>query len=297
MLYLIVNELAGSGNGARVFSRVRSLLESRGIPFRSDVTAAPGHATELASRAVFSGVSEIAVLGGDGTLSEVIRGLAGRFVTLYFVACGTGNDFVKALPLPKDPLEALSAQLSGVPRRLDVGRLNDTFFLNVSGSGFDVEVLSQAVRFKRLGKGILPYLLGIFAALKKFRPLPVEIILDGKTEKKEVTIFSVGNGQYIGGGMKAVPHADPADGLFDVVIADRFSRLAILRMLSRFIPGKHTTLPGVHEFRCREIIFRCPGMVLDVDGELIPMDEARYQLLPAALGVRLPDSASPPVSS
>ncbi len=288
MLYIIVNEKAGSGAGAAVFERVCALLKEKQIPFRFARTEYPGHATELADAAVNAGETEIVSVGGDGTLFEVVNGLAGRFVTLYFVPCGTGNDFVRVLHLPKDPVEALGAQLSGIPRKIDVGRLNDMHFINVSGSGFDVEVLRQAARFKKLGKGLLPYLLGIFAALRHFRALPLEITADGKTEKTEVTIFSVGNGCYIGGGMKAVPHALPDDGLFDVVIAKKFSRPAILRMLTKFIPGKHTSLPGIREFRCREISFRCPGMVLDVDGELIPVDEAHYQLLPGALGVRLP---------
>ena len=288
MLYIIANETSGSGAGTAALKRACDLLREKGLPFRMDRTEAPGHATRLADAAVSAGEREIICLGGDGTISEVVRGLAGRFATLYFVPCGTGNDFVKVLNLPKDPIAALEAQLSGTSRKIDVGRLNETWFINVSGSGFDVEVLRQAARFKRLGKGILPYLLGIFAALKSFRALPVEITLDGKTEKTEVTIFSVGNGCYIGGGMKAVPHAMPDDGLFDVVVAKRFSRLAILRMLTKFIPGNHTTLPGIREFRCREITFRCPGMVLDVDGELIPVDEACYELLPGALGVRLP---------
>ena len=292
MLYIIANEKAGSGAGAAAFENVSALLREKEIPFRADRTEYPGHATLLADAAVSAGETDIVCLGGDGTLFEVVNGLAGRFVTLYFVPCGTGNDFVKVLRLPKDPVAALEAQLSGTPRRIDIGRLNDMHFINVSGSGFDVEVLRQAARFKKLGKGILPYLLGIFAALKNFRTLDVEITADGKTEKTEVTIFSVGNGCYIGGGMKAVPHALPDDGLFDVVIAKKFSRPAILRMLTKFIPGKHTALPGIREFRCREITFRCPGMVLDVDGELIPMDEARYELLPGAVGVKLPDDPS-----
>ena len=292
MLYIIANEKAGSGAGAAAFENVSALLREKEIPFRADRTEYPGHATLLADAAVSAGETDIVCLGGDGTLFEVVNGLAGRFVTLYFVPCGTGNDFVTVLRLPKDPVAALEAQLSGTPRRIDIGRLNDMHFINVSGSGFDVEVLRQAARFKKLGKGILPYLLGIFAALKNFRTLDVEITADGKTEKTEVTIFSVGNGCYIGGGMKAVPHALPDDGLFDVVIAKKFSRPAILRMLTKFIPGKHTALPGIREFRCREITFRCPGMVLDVDGELIPMDEARYELLPGAVGVKLPDDPS-----
>ena len=288
MLYIIANETAGSGNGAVTLRRVREMLEKKGIPFRADSTQRPGHARELAEAAAAAGEKEIACLGGDGTLSEVVRGLGGRFVTLYLIPCGTGNDFAKVFSLPKDPVDALEAQLTGTPRPVDVGRLNGECFINVSGSGFDVEVLRQAGRFKRLGKGLLPYLLGILAALRKFRALPVEITVEGKTTREEITIFSVGNGCYIGGGMKAVPHALPDDGLFDVVIAEKFSRRKILRLLTKFIPGKHTDLPGVREFRCREITFRCPGMVLDVDGELIPADEARYEILPGALEIRTP---------
>jgi len=288
MLCLIVNETAGSGAGAEVFKKVRELLEERKIPFRSSCTEYAGHATLLAARAVEAGETDIVCIGGDGTISEVVNGLAGRFVTLYFVSCGTGNDFVRVLNLPQDPVEAFKVQLGGTLRRLDVGKLNDRYFMNVSGSGFDVEVLRQAARFKHLGHGILPYLTGIFAALKHFKPLSVEITLDGKMEKEQVTIFSVGNGCWIGGGMKAVPHAEPDDGLFDVVIAKRFSRRKIVKMLTKFIPGKHTTLPGIREFRCKAITFRCPGMVVDVDGELIPMDEARYEIVPGALAARLP---------
>ena len=206
MLYIIANETAGSGAGAAVFARVCAMLQEKGIPFHADKTEAPGHAVRLADAAVRAGETEIACLGGDGTISEIVNGLAGRFVTLYFIPCGTGNDFVRVLGLPKDPVEALAAQLSGTPGKIDVGMLNDMYFMNVSGSGFDVEVLRQAARFKRLGKGLFPYLLGIFAALRKFRALPVEITLDGKTEKKEVTIFSVGNGCWFGGGWLGCLH-------------------------------------------------------------------------------------------
>ena len=148
MLYIIANETAGSGAGAAVFRRVCDMLREKDIPFRADTTEAPGHAARLADAAVRAGETEIVCLGGDGTISEIVNGLAGRFVTLYFVPCGTGNDFVRVLDLPKDPVEALAAQLSGTPGTIDVGMLNDRYFLNVSGSGFDVEVLRQAVRFR-----------------------------------------------------------------------------------------------------------------------------------------------------
>ena len=199
MLLIIANPVSGSGAGAQFLPRIEALLKECGVPFRSETTQRPGHASELADMAVREHMDGVVCLGGDGTVFEIVNGLKGRFMTLYFAPCGTGNDFVRMLNLPKDPVEALRLQLDGKPRPIDVGQVNDWYFLNVSGCGFDVEVLLQAERFKRFGKGILPYLMGIFAALGRFRPLQVEIKGENGTEKKEITIFSVGNGRYIGG--------------------------------------------------------------------------------------------------
>ena len=293
MLYIIANETAGSGTGAHALRNVRAYLDGEGIPYRCRITGGPGDASRFAEDALQNGCREIVCLGGDGTIFETVNGLNGRFATLYFVPCGTGNDFVRMLPLPKDPLEALKIQLHGVPRRIDVGRVNEFHFLNVSGSGFDAEVLRQASRFKRLGKGLISYLMGIFVTLHRFRPLPVEMIVDGKPmEKREVTLISVGNGSYFGGGMKAVPHARIDDGLFDLVYVDKIGRLDILKLLAKFISGRHVDLPCTHEMRCRELILRSPGMTVNMDGELTPTDEARYQILPGALEIRLPPEES-----
>lgn len=285
MLFVIFNPSSGNGNGAVVIHEVRRLLDKRGIAYRSDPTARPGHAVELADQAVRENADGIVCVGGDGTVFEIVNGLAGRFMTLYFVPCGTGNDFVRVLNLPKDPIAALRAQLDGTPRLIDVGRVNEHYFLNVSGCGFDVEVLRQAVYFKKYGRNLLPYLLGILAALRRFKPLEIELTMDGRTEKRAVTIISVGNGRYFGGGMMAVPHAEIDDGLFDVIFVDEVNRLSILRLLSKFISGKHTDLPIAHESRCKTLTIRCPGMTVNMDGELREMDEADYEILPGALQI------------
>ena len=288
MLYIIANELAGSGAGAETLRRVKALLEERRIPYECRVTEWAGHATELAREAADSGKTEIVSLGGDGTNFEIVNGLGGRFAKLYFVPCGTGNDFVRMLNLPRDPVDAFRAQLDGKPRRIDIGEVNEFHFLNVSGCGFDADVLRQADRFKKRGKGLLPYLLGIFAALKSFRPMTVEWTENGQTVKKDVTIYTLGNGSYFGGGMKAVPHAVIDDGKFDRIIADAMGRGTILRMLSKFIPGKHTSLPQVREDRCTEVTLRCSGMTVNIDGELFRMNEARYRIIPGAIEISLP---------
>lgn len=285
MLLIIANPISGSGAGAAALEKTRSLLDAESVSYRCETTRYPGHATELADMAIREDMDGIVCLGGDGTIFETVNGLAGRPMTLYFVPCGTGNDFTRMLNLPKDPIEALRAQLSGKPHAIDVGRVNDRYFLNVSGCGFDVEVLRQADRFKKLGKGLLPYLCGIIAALHRFRPLDIELTMDGRRESRAVTIISVGNGRYFGGGMMPVPHAKIDDGLFDVIFVDKVNRFTILRLLSKFIKGQHTDMPITHESRCKALTIRCPGMTVNMDGELLRMDEADYELLPGAVRV------------
>lgn len=288
-LYIIANTIAGRNAGENILQDVKELLESRGIPYQAGVTEGKGHAAVLADRALSEGFSGILCIGGDGTVFEIVNGLAGRPARLYFVPCGTGNDFVRMLGLPGDPVRALEAQLDGKPGLIDVGQAGDYYFLNVSGGGFDTEVLRQAEHFKRFGKGIIPYFMGILAALKSFRSLDAELEIQGRTFRRRLTIFAVGNGRYYGGGMKAVPRAEINDGFFDVILADKVGRLRILRLLGSFISGKHTGLPEVREIRCRELTVRCPGMTVNLDGELVKMDRVHYKLLPGALEVCLPE--------
>lgn len=287
MLALIANPMASSGNAASYIPDICALLEKRGIDHKLMRTEYAGHATVLADEAMNSGCSGIICLGGDGTLYEVVNGLHGRHADFYIVPCGTGNDFVRTLGLPKDPIEAFRSQLEGSPVGIDVGKIGSRYFINVAGTGFDVEVLRQAERFKKVGKGMIPYFLGVVAALRRFKPMHVELTIDGKTEQRTVTILSVGNGQYFGGGMKSVPHAKPDDGLFDLICIDGVNKLQIARLLPKFIKGEHTDMSIVHESRVTSLKVDSKGMIMNMDGELLPMDEAEFSIVPGALTVYL----------
>lgn len=259
------------------------------MEYRCLITQYARHAVLLADQAVRESAEGIVCVGGDGTINEVVSGLAGRSMTLYIVPCGTGNDFVKTLDLPKDPIAAFECQLDSAPRALDVGQINDLFFANIAGTGFDVEVLHQAARFKHLGRGLLPYLCGVAAALRLFKPMELTLSLNGETFRHNVTILSIGNGQYLGGGMRAVPTANPGDGLFDVVWVDAISRLKIARLLIHFIRGTHMAFPIVHTARCCELTISGADMTFNLDGELHKMNRAVCRLLPGALIMHLPD--------
>ena len=288
---LILNPGAGCGNAMRRIGDVEALLQQRNMEYRIDRADAPEDATRFALRAVEEACEGVIIVGGDGTIFNVVNSMAGSDVPVLFVSCGTGNDFVRALNLPKDPVEALRVQLDAPRRRIDVGRMNELYFLNVSGTGFDVDVLRHAEHYKQKYTGLTPYLLGLRDAVKEYRPQTALISFDEEPEERaSFAILSVGNGRYIGGGMKAVPDAQVDDGLFDVVIVKPVRRWMILPLIVFFILGKHVALRIGRVRRCRRLSVRCEGMTINLDGELRSADCARYELLPGALTVRLPET-------
>lgn len=184
MRMLIVNPIAGCGYALKVMEQVQSVLTARNLPFRVMRTEYPGYAAKLAQEAVEMGCEAVYVIGGDGTFSEVARGLAGSGIPIGLIPAGTGNDFVKTLGTPKEPMAALDFILSHEPRPCDAIDLNGQMFLNVAGAGFDVTVLENVADFGGKIRGLLPYLIGLIRAIWKHQPLQLTYTVDGKTQTK-----------------------------------------------------------------------------------------------------------------
>ena len=289
MYALIINPISGNGRGKRELPRVEALLRRESVPYHTFVAESAVEARTYARQAVEENMAGVIAVGGDGTLFEVINGLAGSELTLLFACCGTGNDFIKTLRLPKDPVEALRAQLHAPISRIDIGRMNEVYFLNVSGTGFDVDVLRHAETYKQTHKGLGVYLRGVRDAIRSFRPLEARVGFDGaEARPRRFTIISIGNGQYIGGGMRAVPTARVNDGFFDVVITRPIPRWAIGILMAIYVPGWYAHTPFVQRLRCKSLRLICPGMTVNLDGELIDCDDADFELLASALPVRIP---------
>lgn len=170
MRMLIVNPIAGCGYALKVLEQVQHVLTARNLPFRVMRTEYPGCAAKLAQEAVEMGCEAVYVIGGDGTFSEVARGLAGSGIPIGLIPAGTGNDFVKTLATPKEPMAALDFILSHEPRLCDAIDLNGQMFLNVAGAGFDVTVLENVADFGGKIRGLLPYLVGLIRAIWKHQP-------------------------------------------------------------------------------------------------------------------------------
>ena len=286
MLDLIVNPVAGNGLALSASRQIARELELRGLPFQVHETAYPGHATLLAREAAQRGGCTALSIGGDGTAYETACGLVFTQTSLGVIPAGTGNDFVKAIGLPRKPLDALGYILEHPARPVDMGRLNGQFFLNVCGAGFDVMVLDCAKPAKKYFKGLLPYLYGLIRAIFHYQPIPVKLTLeDGSVIEKKVLIASVANGRYIGGGIPIAPCALVDDGLLDLVIVNDVPRWKIPRYLPGLLGGRILSFPITERYLVKKVTLESPGMRINIDGEILPMDRAEIAALPGALRV------------
>ena len=284
-----MNPRSGRGLAIRKLPEIEAELRSRDIEYTVCRAETPEDATRLAREAVEANAEAVIAIGGDGTFFRVVNGMAESRVPMLFVPCGTGNDFIKSLKLPQDPIEALRVQLDAPVSCIDVGRMNDIYFLNVAGTGFDVDVLRLVERHKQKHSGLLAYMLALREAIGSYHPTTAMLSIDGEAEKESsFAIISIGNGRFIGGGMKAVPGARVADGLFDVVEVLPVRKFMILPLIAFYIAGKHIDMKLASVRRCKRLTIRCKGMTLNLDGELRDADEARFELLEGALAVRIP---------
>lgn len=282
---LIVNPVAGNGYALSQIPNLEQVLKSRDdVDYSICVTEHPGHATEIARQAAADeSVTAVLSVGGDGTSFEVACGLIGTGKPMGVIPAGTGNDFIKTLKIPKDPSEALKYILGREPRPVDVGSLNERIFLNVCGTGFDVTVLDYAEEEKKKHKGLTPYLIGLIKAITHYRPVQLTLEIDGVKSKQDLLICAIANGRFIGGGIPICPDADPSDHRFDVVTIGDRHKWQLPFYLPGLLKGNDLKWKITKRVKASSVTLDCPGMRVDVDGEILQMDHAEFRVLPGAM--------------
>lgn len=290
-LHLIWNPVAGNGAAVSAYQLVTDTLAERGIPFTSEKSEYAGNATELAKAAVENGAKKIVVLGGDGTIREVAIAMMNTNIPLGIISCGTGNDIIRALQIPNEPLAALDIALNGQVRDMDAAMANDLLYFNVAGFGFDVDVLRYVEIYKkRMKNGSLAYMRGLLTALLRLNSRKTKISWPEGSMEAEVLIIAAGNGTHFGGGMKVTPKADPFDGLLDICIINNVSKLNAYLILPKFLKGEHLTTKYVTYFKTTELTAVCePASLLDVDGDILPGTPVTFKILPKSIRVVVPN--------
>ncbi len=291
---LILNPAAGRGRAGALLPEIRSTLKAHGIEADVAQTRAPREAIDLAQRAKGDGHELIIVAGGDGTVHEVVNGLAqaaggGVIGALGLIAIGSGNDFAKMLPVPTDWRAACQQIAQGQLRRVDVGRVNGEYFTNNIGIGFEAQVGLEARRIW-WARGTAIYVAALARTLLvSYRTPHVQIELDGEQVKQNVTLISLGNGRCTGGGFWMTPHATIDDGLFDVCIGHQMTKPQMLGLVPHVMRGTHIDKPLVRMTRARKVtIISDEPLPMHADGETVQSDfhqRIEAELLPQKLTV------------
>jgi diacylglycerol kinase (ATP) len=306
----IINPASARGTTLRNWSEARRELESLGIKFSEQVTAVAGEATAITRRALEAGTRRIIAVGGDGTLSEVVNGYfdskgaaINTEAALGLLPSGTGSDFRRSIGI-NSKRDAIAAIASGQSRLLDAvravnatadGRNVTRHFINVAtfGLGGDASAFVNGWR-GRLPKwvgGRARFIAAALRALDRYKLISVEVRLDDAFhEKIESNLLVVANGRFAGGGMMLAPNAELNDGLLDVILTDKATRIDVIKELPRIGRGGHLKNPKVSEKRTRDVsITTDKPMAIDIDGEMAGYTPARLTILPAAVRFITPD--------
>lgn len=289
----VVNPVAGRGRTLRLWPRVRANLVAAGWSVEEVRSEGPGHAVHLAAQVERSGVQVVLAVGGDGTTHEVSNGLAKenalQAVSLGVVPLGTANDFATSLGIPRDVEGATQVLLRGRVRPVDLGRVNDRWFVNMAGVGFDAEVARWVNQRTKVLRGTAMYVLGIFRTLLRYRPTDVEVLLDGVPWNARAFVVAVGNSPAYAGGVRMCPNARLDDGELEVVRIGDIHKLEVLRILPLLYAGRHLTHSKVARAAAREVVVGSgTPLAVHADGEPVGTTPVYFRVRPQALQVLSP---------
>jgi diacylglycerol kinase (ATP) len=281
-VHLIVNPAAGRGRGGRQHRDVLRKAHESGWQVNEYVTGGRGHATTIAAKLPEDG-APVLVLGGDGTLNEVINGLRNRSHPVGLVPIGTGNDFARLLRL-RNAEETLQAMRRGHRLLVDAavvdvvnedGTVERRRFINSMGIGFDAAVAVDVAKV-RLGSGILPYLLSVFRLLRSYEAVPSTVAFNNAEISTSLFLACIGNGRTSGGGFRLTPDAMADDGLLDLCHVRSLSKLRVLQVLPKALSGSHVRCPEVHMARAAhfDIALDFP-LPVHLDGEILTRQARR----------------------
>jgi YegS/Rv2252/BmrU family lipid kinase len=295
---LIVNPVAGGGRAGRLAAVAARALDARGLRVRRVDTRDLAHGRELAREAAAAG-ELVVVLSGDGLLGAVadtLREVPGAILGL--IPGGRGNDLARVLGIPDDPAAAAAIVADGHTRPVDLGLVRPRddpdggrAFVGIASAGFDSDA-NRIANEAPSWLGGLVYAYGALRALASWRPAGFAVELEPPAERRRFVGYSVGaaNSKCYGGGMHAAPSALLDDGMLEVVVLERVSKLAFLtRILPRVFDGSYVEQPCVSVFRAREIVLEADRpFTMYADGDPIAELPVRVTALPAAVTMLTP---------
>ncbi|MCH5329479.1 MAG: diacylglycerol kinase family lipid kinase [Alistipes sp.] len=300
--FVIVNPIAGMGRGLQDFPQISKLLRDNDIHCESVFTEHKNHAVELTVKAVTAGFRKIVVIGGDGTLHEVVNGLfiqqevRPHEVLLAVIPVGTGNDWIRMFGIPRRYSEAVRALKEGYSFLQDVGEVTyeesqyrqKRYMANVAGTGFDAFVVKRFNHLKTKGwRGRWLYGFSVVRSYFTYKTPGVKVYVDGEVVYNDLLFsMSVGVGKYNGGGIQQLPAAVVDDGLLDMTIIRPIHWWHIIFRLKKMFNGQIYEIGHISHVQGSRIkITSSPDSLLEVDGELLGATPLEFGILHRAVRV------------
>lgn len=272
----IVNPISGKGKTLKAVDRIKKVCEEENLDYEIYFTEYPKDATKIARKYRFT-KNIIYSVGGDGTLNEVLNGIVGTKNLLGVIPAGSGNDFYKTL-----------SKIDEEHPVIDIGKVNDRYFINIISIGIDAEVANNVSLMK---KRKVPtnqiYNASLIYTFFKYKYKDIELSIDEKEQKKgKCTILTICNGQVYGGGYKIAPSAKLTDGYFDVYYVEKVNKPQLPSLINMLKQGIHEKHNKVHKSQATKIKFKCDKeLVCNIDGEIMTAKKFNVKIIPNAITI------------
>ena len=297
----IVNMAAGGGKTKKDWPLIAQILQREGIRYEPYFTDRRLHASIIARNKIKEGYSKIIVVGGDGTMNEVINGVFAQKriltteVMLGMISVGTGNDWAKTFNIPSDYEGAVRTikeqktfiQDAGLVNYRKNGKEWKRYFINIAGMGFGARVVERANRSKEKGKsGPMLYFYNILFSLIQYRSKKAVIEIDGTSYNRKIFSLNVGIGKYNGGGMIQVPHAIADDGLYSITLIKKIGKLNVIANMKKLYNGTITQHSKVETYMARSVQIDGSALLkVETDGESLGHGPVSFEIIPRSVTV------------
>lgn len=280
----IINPAAGSRDRTPIYTaEIEAACKKRNLDYQIAVSSAPGNCCQLAREAAETGEEiRIYACGGDGTLNEVASGAAGfpdASVTAY--AGGSGNDFVKLFSEPTAFCD-LERLLDAEEVTFDMIRCNDALSLNICSVGLDARIGTDVASYKRIPliQGFRAYLLSTLVNVVRGISDHYVVEINGETIDADQTFVCVCNGRFYGGGFNPIPEADPTDGILNVLLVKKVSRLQVPGLIGKYKNGRYREMGDlVQYFQTDKLTVHCDKpSAINLDGELLTAQTVEFSV-------------------
>jgi diacylglycerol kinase (ATP) len=292
---LIYNPTSGREEMKRRLPEILQRLERGGLETSTHATTGEGDATLAAAEAVERGFDVIIAAGGDGTLYEVINGMAEKNhrPPLGILPLGTTNDFARAMAIPKNLEAACDIIIHGHDRVIDLGKANQRYFINIAGGGSLTELTYEVPSRLKTMLGQLAYYMKGFEKLPRLRPIELYIKADDQELHEEVMIFLITNTNSVAGFEKLCPDAAIDDGFMDVILIKKCNLVEMIRIATLALRGEHMNDPHVKHFQTKHIQITSPDYVqLNLDGEFGGTLPGVFTVLPSHLRILVDETGN-----